>query len=196
MLLSGIGAVAALAGTTYDQCIYALNASASGALSISGSADVNAASNCGVIVDSSSSSALTISGSAKLTAKYIDIVGGYSRSGSATLSPTPQTNSTSQPNPLTFLIAPTYSQCTYTNFSISGSTSTTVNPGTYCNGIKISGSASVTFNSGTYILVGGGLSVSGSAMLTGSNLTFYLTQNSTYSYSQYHDVANGHSHGD
>lgn len=173
---------AAVAGTTYDECIYALNSSASGALAMSGSVDVNAASNCGVIVDSSSASALTISGSAKLTAKYIDIVGGYSRSGSATLTPNPQTDIPLQPDPLTFLIPPSYSQCTYTNFSISGSTSTTVNPGTYCNGIKISGSANVTFNSGTYILVGGGLSVSGSGTLSGSDLTFFLTKNSTYNY--------------
>ncbi len=97
-------------GATYDQCLYALDASASGALSMSGSANINAP-NCGVVVDSTSTSALTISGSAKLTAKYINVVGGVSQSESSTLTPAPQTHAASQPDPLKFLVPPTVTQC-------------------------------------------------------------------------------------
>jgi RHS repeat-associated protein len=168
-------------GASFDQCIISLDPSASGALSMSGSVNVNAA-NCGVVVDSSSSTALTISGSAKLTGKYIDVVGGFSRSGSSTLTPSPQTHSSSLPDPLTFLVPPTPGPCDHTNFTISGSGSSTLNPGVYCNGIAISGSSNVTFNAGTYILLGGGLRASGSSTLTGTGVTFFLTQNSSYSY--------------
>ena len=170
----------ARAAATYDQCLVALNPTTAGALSMSGSVIVNA-STCGVVVDSSSSQAFRISGSVRVTAKYIDLVGGESISGSATATPAPQTIA-SQPDPLAFLVPPASTHCDYTDFKITGAGSSTLNPGTYCNGISISGSATVAINSGTYILLGGGLQVSGSAKLTGTAVTFYLTQNSTYAY--------------
>lgn len=178
--------VAALFGSpalaaTYDQCAYTLNGSAANALSVSGSSTISASS-CGVIVDSSSGTALNVSGSSKITAKYIDVVGGDSITGASMTSPAPQLHSSAQSDPLAFLVAPSSNHCDYINFKISGSTSTTVNPGTYCNGITISGSNKVTFNSGMYILMGGGFNVSGSSTLTGAGVTFFLTQGLSYTY--------------
>lgn len=166
---------------TYDQCVYALDGTAANALSITGASTISASS-CGLIVDSSSGTALNVSGSSKITAKYVDVVGGDSITGASTVSPAPQLHSSAQSNPLTFLVAPTSNQCNYTNFKVSGSTSTTLSPGTYCNGITISGSTKVTFNAGLYILMGGGLKVSGSNTLTGTGVTFFLTQGLSYSY--------------
>jgi hypothetical protein len=128
----------------YDQCIYALNPTASNALSMSGSVNINAPG-CGVVVNSSNSSALRLSGSSHLTAKYIKVKGGVSITGSATASPTPQTGVAASPDPLTFLVEPPVGACNFTNFTVSGSQTVTVGSGTYCNGITISGSSNVTF---------------------------------------------------
>ena len=178
-LFLSIASVPALA--QYNQCVWALDKSASNALSISGSV-VLSAPGCGVVVDSTSSSAMSLSGSASLTAKYIDIAGGYTKSGSATVSPAPVTGSTMPPAPLSFLVPPTSSSCNHTNLKVSTG-STTLSPGTYCNGITISGSSTkVTFNPGTYILMGGGLNASGASTLSGTGLTFFLTQGLGYSY--------------
>jgi IgGFc binding protein/PKD domain len=164
----------------YDQCLYALDQTAANALYIDGAVVINAPS-CGVVVDSSSSTALKFSGSGTFTAKYFDVVGGYSTSGSVKFSPTPSTGSTYQADPLTFLVPPTSSACNYTNFKVTTGSST-LNPGTYCNGITISGATNVTFNPGTYILMGGGLNVSGASILKGSGVTFFLTQGLGYNY--------------
>jgi len=172
---------AATASTTsYDQCIYALDPTAANALYINGAVIINAPS-CGVVVDSSSSTALKFAGSGTFTAKYFDVVGGYSTSGSTKFSPTPTTGSAYQSDPLTFLVPPTSSACTYTNFKVTTGSST-LNPGTYCNGITISGATNITFNPGMYILMGGGLNVSGASILKGSGVTFFLTQGLGYNY--------------
>jgi RHS repeat-associated protein len=165
---------------SYDQCIYALNQTAAKGLYINGAAVINAA-NCGVVVDSSSSTALSFSGSGTFTAKYFDVVGGYSTSGAARFSPTPQTQSAYQPDPLSFLVPPSSSACNYTNFKVTTGSST-LNPGTYCNGIAISGATIVTFNPGMYILMGGGLSVTQASILKGTGVTFFLTQGLGYKY--------------
>ena len=164
---------------TPDQCIIALDPSAANALYFNGAMVINAP-NCGMVVDSSSSTAFKFSGSGTVTAKYIDVVGGYSNSGGL-LSPTPQTNATAVANPLTFLTPPTTSACTFTNFSVSTGNST-LNPGTYCNGITISGATNITFNPGVYILMGGGLKISGASILNGTGVTFFLTQGMGYTY--------------
>src|SRR5580692_1364875 len=89
----------ALAATpVYDQCIYALDKTAANALYLDGAIIINAPS-CGVVVDSSSSTALKFSGSGSFTAKYFDVVGGYSTSGSTKFSPTPTTGSAYQSDP-------------------------------------------------------------------------------------------------
>jgi RHS repeat-associated protein len=171
---------ASTGGSGYDQCIYALDQTAANALYINGAVVINAPS-CGVVVDSSSSTALKFSGSGTFTAKYFDVVGGYSTSGSTKFSPTPTTGSTYQSDPLAFLVPPVSSTCNYTNFKVTTGSST-LNPGTYCNGITISGATNVTFNPGMYILMGGGLNVTGASILKGSGITFFLTQGLGYSY--------------
>jgi hypothetical protein len=179
-LTQTVNASVAPPSSAYDQCIYALSQTASNALSVNGAVIINAPS-CGVVVDSSSSTALSFSGSGSFTAKYFDVVGEYSKSGAVTFTPTPSTKSAYQADPLTFLVPPVSTACTYTNFKASTG-STTLNPGTYCNGIAISGATNVTFNPGTYILMGGGLNVSGASILKGSGVTFFLTKGLGYNY--------------
>jgi len=93
-------------------------------------------------------------------------------------SPSPTFSSASEEDPLGYEVPPTFSSCTYTNTSVTSTT--TLNPGTYCGGITISG-ASVTFNPGLYIVTGGMTWQSGST-ITGTGVTFYLTTGGGFTY--------------
>jgi hypothetical protein len=78
---------------------------------------------------------------------------------------------------------PAHSSCTAHNFKVNGGTTVTIPPGTYCGGITISGSVDhIIFSPGEYILVGGGLSVNGSATVTGSGVTFFNTYSNSDHY--------------
>lgn len=174
----GISIQAHAANSLPDQCIYALNRTAAGALNLQGSVDLNLS--CGIVVDSNNSSAFLASGVGSVTAKYIDVVGNYNGSGQISFAVPPQTGAPYRPDPLSFLTAPTPKACDFTNVSVSSGTAK-LTPGTYCNGIAIAGNANVTMAPGTYVLAGGGLRVSGTSHLTGQG-TILLTQGLGYSY--------------
>ena len=161
--------------TTSSKCVYVLNSKASGSFSVDGG---TVSSTCGVVVNSNSTSALTNKGT--LSAPSVDIVGGYSgtiNSSKITTGIKPVSD------PLFYVPAPSYTpgSCDYINYSVSSGT-VTLNKGVYCGGITIGGTAAVTLNPGTYILMGGGLTVSGSATLSGTGVTLYNTGNTLYPY--------------
>jgi hypothetical protein len=71
---------------------------------------------------------------------------------------------------------PATSPCDYNNFKITGGLAVVLLPGVYCGGISISGSVtSVLFSPGSYVLAGGGMSVNGSVLLSGFDVTFFNT---------------------
>ena len=179
VLLLTAAVLAASAASLPDQCIYALNRSVAGALTVDGTVNLNLNS-CGVVVNSNDPAAFIASGTGTFTARYIDVVGGYSTSGQITFSVPPQTGAPYRQDPLRFLTPPAAKKCDFTNVNIA-SGSTTLSPGTYCNGISISGNANVTVAPGTYVLMGGGLHASGSSKLTGQG-TIVLTQGLGFSY--------------
>lgn len=168
-------------GTTFNGtgCNVYVNSSSNPAFNASGSATLNFAS-VNVV------GGLTESGGAKITSSTSSInVGAYSDSGGATITPQPTvvSNLTPAGNPFVNLPTPSYSSsCTYTNYTLSGGSTGSIGPGTYCGGINVSGGANLTLGPGTYTLLGGGLQVSGSATVTGANVLFYDTGNSTYPY--------------
>jgi hypothetical protein len=171
------------AGNTSEFCadvqaasLIVLNATANWALSLSGSSSINVAGS--VLVDSSSKTALTESGSASIKAANIDVVGGVSTSGSATLSPAPTTGVAVVPDPLASLATPSTSGVTNYGAANYGSGAHTLNPGMYTS-ITASGAASLTLNAGVYIIEGGGLTISGSAVVSGTGVMLYNT-NSNY----------------
>jgi len=159
-------------------CIYVLDPHASaafGTVDLTGSASLTA--NCGMVVDSDSSSAISLSGEATLSASAIGIVGGYSAPRGA-ITPTPVTGISVAADPLASIAAPAVgTTCAQTNYALSGGT-VTLNPGTYCGGIRLSGGATATLNPGTYILDGGGLTLSGGSSISGTGVTFYNTAGS------------------
>jgi Putative Flp pilus-assembly TadE/G-like len=176
-------------------CIYALDPTASGALTVKGTSTVT--SNCGVIDDSNASNALQVNGTTStLTGTTVSVTGGESGTGIVNCtsgSPCPATSQPPAPDPLSYLAPPSYSTCDYTNTVITTTGTVNLNPGTYCGGIIIQSQATVNFATGTYVLAGGtaatgstcpspqtsctvGLSVTGGATLNGmAGVTFYNT---------------------
>jgi len=165
--------IAAVSYYSAGACVYVLDATANSALTINGSSSVT--SSCGIFVNSSSNNALTTKGGASISATQILVNGGDSLASNSSVSPSPTLHAGSQSDPLATLAMPTVtSTCDHTNYSITSGGSATLSPGTYCDGITISG-GNVTFNAGTYILNGGGMSVTGNAVISGSGVTFFNT---------------------
>jgi hypothetical protein len=110
--------------------VIALDSSAAGALTVSGSASINVSGF--VYVDSSSPSALTASGAASIRASAIDVHGGVAKSGSPTFNPTPTTGAAVLADPLAGVALPSTSGMTnYGSEVLGGNSSATIQPGIY-----------------------------------------------------------------
>src|SRR5262249_23933967 len=121
--------------------IYVLSTSATGvALSISGNGQISIPGN--VYVDSNSATALSASGNARIAAAPISIVGGVSKTGTASLNHPPETATPSAADPFAYLAIPSASG-TATAVSVSGNSSRTISPGVY-NSISVSGNGRLT----------------------------------------------------
>ncbi len=156
-------------------CVYALDPTASGTVTVTGTASLN--STCGIYDNSdNSSSALIVSGGGVLQAPLVGVVGGTTVNGGGSSPPT--TGIAAFGDPLAWEAEPTVGQCT--SYHVQNiSTSQTLNPGLYCGGLKLNAGANVTFNPGTYIMNGGGLTILAGATATGSSVTFFLTGQNT-----------------
>ena len=181
---SGSVASEAIAGITLipsASCVYILDPTMAGALTISGSGSVTA-SGCGVWVNSSSTTAVNMSGSAILTATGGGTIKVHASSNtgvcaySCTVSPALTLGAATVADPFASLPSPTVgTTCTYTNYTSPTTGSGSIGPGVYCGGINVGNSYSLTMTSGMYIMYGGGFNVAGSASVTGSGVTVFLT---------------------
>jgi Flp pilus assembly protein TadG len=173
-------AIAGIVGTVSPNSIIVLGSGAN-AFQASNGATVSV-SGGGILVDSNNSSAVTLSGGATVTAASFAIVGSDSITNGASANPSPTTGASSVPDPFISLPAPTVGSCNFTNYTLGGGATQTLNPGTYCGGITIGNGATATYNPGMYIINGGGLNLAGGTTNTGAGVTFYLTgTNATYS---------------
>jgi Flp pilus assembly protein TadG len=166
----------AVAGTGSNAgCIWALALSGTD-VSLTGSGSITA-QNCNIYDNSSATNALTLTGSGAITAKQIGIAGGYTVTGSGSLSPNPPTTGIAPAaNPLS-LTAPTISTGTCSgsssacNPSNTGSGNMTLSPGTYSS-ISNTGSGTLTLTAGNYIITGNLTNTgSGSLVLGAGNYT-------------------------
>jgi Flp pilus assembly protein TadG len=161
-------------------CVYALDPTASGTISIAGTGTLN--STCGMYDNSNNSSALIVSGGGILQAPLVGVVGGTTINGGG--SSPPSTGIAAFGDPLAWVTQPTVGQCTSYHVLNIGTptppfTTTTLYPGPYCGGLKLNAGANVTFMPGTYIINGGGLTILSNATVTGSSVTFFLTGQNT-----------------
>ncbi len=162
----------AIASTiTINQSVIVLDATAAGAVNLSGNASITVSG--GVFVDSSAATAITAGGNAQLSASVIDIVGGYTSSGNAKFTPTPVTKAVPLPDPLASLAAPSVAGLSNLgSVSLAGNSKATIVPGIYGQ-ISASGNAVLNMSAGVYIIKGGGFQVSGNAIVNGAGVTLY-----------------------
>ena len=171
-------ASAGILSTVPPTCVFVLDPAAANTLTVTNGIKVDLG--CGVSVDSKNATAASFTGGAKFTATGISIVGGFSQSNGAQVSPAPKAGAAVSADPFASVHAPSVGVCDHNNYSLGWGT-WTLNPGVYCNGLNIGNSATATFNPGTYIVNGGQLHFGGGATVTGDGVTFYLTgTNATY----------------
>jgi hypothetical protein len=159
-------------GTANDTCVWALNPSVGGAVTVSGGAQVTL--DCGMFVNSSNASALSQSGSSCLEATEAKVAGGYT---GTCVSPRPGTGVPQVEDPLSWVEGPAYNSCDVNNkFKVVAGQTKSISPGVYCGGIEAQSGGTLHFEPGLYILNGGGLTFSSSATVTGTDVNFYLTE--------------------
>ena len=155
----------------YWELFFVLSPSAAGALTVSGNATLAIAG--AVVVDSGSASALSAGGNATISAAAIDVHGGVTRSGNASLSPAPAAGAAAVPDPLAALPAPSAAGLTHFGAEVlGGNASATIGPGLYTQ-IQVAGNARLTMMPGLYVIAGGGFVVSGNGGVTGAGVTIY-----------------------
>ena len=168
-------------------CLYALDPSAKGAFSISGSASIS--TNCSIAVASDSSEAFVMGGSETLylgNHAAVGVVGGWQLNGQSAIDTI--SNQAVQPvpisapgDPLAALPPPTQgaivgSSHTYYDMN-SAPANNTLSPGVYCGGLEVGNTNGATFvlNPGTYIMAGGGLTLNSLAQVSGTGVAIYNT---------------------
>jgi Flp pilus assembly protein TadG len=166
-----------------DACVLALDKSASGALTITGSTQVSMA-NCVLASNSAADGALSVGGSASLGAEALWTVGTISGANSPKVVLTGGDGARVQrawplPDPYAHLDLSAPAGCTRNNrLNVNGPQ--TVNPGTYCNDIHIVSSGVLTLRPGVYHLKNASLTVGGQGTLRcdcqpGQGVTIILT---------------------
>jgi hypothetical protein len=158
-----------------EHCVVALDETADGAITVTGTADVT--SDCGLASNSSSDQAIYVSGSADLTAQPLQAYGDIAKSGSATIT------YTAPPQPLSERVEDPYAgilpglqadaSCVGVTQKIYKGPDSPLSPGRYCGGITINGN--VDFLPGTYYVDNGDFNIVGGGDIRGPGVTFILT---------------------
>lgn len=162
-------------------CLIALNATAAGAVTISGGVVVNL-DNCDAHVNSSNTKALKASGGAALNAASAYIVGRSNLTGGAQINVTGnyQQNASPTSDPYASVTIPSFGGCDRTNYSTNRTV--TLTPGVYCNGINVSSGGNVTLSPGVYYIDRGSFNVSGGGTVRGTGVTLVFTSSTGFNY--------------
>jgi hypothetical protein len=157
-------------------CVYTLGTSGAD-LSLTGNSNIQITT-CGIVDNSTSSNALSANGNVTLDAQSIGVVGGVSKTGNVTITPTPVTGIVSTSDPLTFLQAPTVPATCSADPKFSGNQPQTLTPGCY-TGLSATGTVNLTLGSGLYV-INGTLNLGGNVTLTGTGVTLDLLGSSSF----------------
>ncbi|GJD95848.1 TadE/TadG family type IV pilus assembly protein [Methylobacterium iners] len=184
-----VHSTAKLAGTT-RLCLLALDPTRQGAFHLEASARITA-TDCSLYSNSTSSAGIQAENNAVASSISTCTAGGY-KGSSANFTPPPATGCPPLKDPLAGRARPSPGPCivlpTYTNPKkgddgpddpaygsnvVSGTV--TLDPGTYCGGLRLTKKASVTLRPGTYIMKDGPLIVDKKGSLAGTNVSLYFT---------------------
>lgn len=171
-------------------CVLSLHASASGAVTATGSTAVTL-TGCDVAANSLSSSAVTVSGSANITTDCVSAVGGVSATSGLNMTECSEAieNAPLTADPYRYVTEPTVpttcasntekNKFLTNNNQTASPKSTFGNPNSinaaYCGGGNIHGTTNL--DSGVYVLKGGTWKVNSTATLNGAGVTLYLACN-------------------
>lgn len=167
--------------TTGTACVLALDPSASNAIQNQGNPTIMM-DGCVMAANSTDSSAISISGSAIIDADSLWTAGDITIGGSATvtLDSEPAVGAWPLSDPYESITIPTFGACDHNSASYSNVT-VTINPGVYCDGINFGTNTNITLNPGTYYIDEGDITMAGSAVIRCScpdatdGITFVLT---------------------
>jgi hypothetical protein len=170
---SFVSARAVGVGDINDTCIWALNKTKQSSIKVAGAAVVDLA--CGMFANSSDDAALTQSGSGCLSASNIKMVG---HAAVDCVSVEPVTGARAVIDPLEHLQTPApFPLCTNSsNITVSSGDFLQLNPCVFTGKLTVHGT--VDFNPGLYVFDGAGITLGASAVVTGDEVHFYLTENS------------------
>lgn len=163
-------------------CIYVLDPTATGALSMNGNSSVS--SGCGIYVNSNATGAISMIGGASISTTWpatTDVVGTVSYGSNSSITPAAvqvARKSPADPFAGNLPTAPTAGSCFTGNTSFSGSGTNTLQQGTYCSSsgpaISQNGSGTLILSSGTYYLEGGISSGGSSTVESNGPVTLYI----------------------
>ena len=170
-------------------CLLALDPSAAGALHLEKNAIVTA-DDCSTYSNSKSPKGLQAGDGARLTTRSSCSAGGVD-GASANFIPMPTKDCPQVKDPLADRAAPDIGSCISLSSIVNSdptkitnllkrpsnevNQSVTLDPGTYCGGLKITKNAVVTLRPGVYVMKDGPLIVDGKASMSGQNVGFYFT---------------------
>lgn len=158
-------------------CVIGLDPDSPSGIKLLKSASLTAAG-CVVYSNAKASKGIELDDKATLQAQLICSAGGFRSKGSNIVQPAPTTDCPVLEDPLAGRPPPAVGGCDHNNLAIKDDT-ITLQPGVYCSGLTLSGTAKVTLNPGIYVISDGKLKISGTALLGGEFVGFYLTGNST-----------------
>ena len=153
-------------------CVLALDPGAAGAASAAGSTTVTL-NNCSLYDNSNNTAALTVSGSARIEALSVGVVGDVSGNTSVITTEGVRTGMTPVDDPYKDVQIPSFGACTEQKFNPKDEV--TINPGVYCNGVIINAGAVVTFSPGVYYFDRGKFQVNGGSTIKGRGVTLVFT---------------------
>ena len=156
-------------------CLLTLDPSKGKAMQLEDGSSITA-TGCGLFSNSTDKKGFSAGKSAQATASVICSAGGVENKG-AYLTPTPTTDCPTVSDPLAKVPRPSVGYCSGSETPLDASTTRTLYPGTYCNGITVSGNAQVTFMPGIYVINNGPFIVQNNASISGNNVGFYFTGN-------------------
>lgn len=173
-LVITVNATATLA-TAANACILALDPTAASAANFAGNSSTTL-NGCVVMSNSISASAVNVQGSAQVWTPCFFSVGGVSVTSGAHLTDCPSAQTSQSPvgDPYASLALPAD-----TGPCLNGNGSN-LSPGRYCGGLSLKNT--VTFQPGVYIISGGTFSANANANISGSGVTFILTNDASISF--------------
>ncbi|HYF22055.1 MAG TPA: pilus assembly protein TadG-related protein [Caulobacteraceae bacterium] len=157
-----------------EACILALSTTASRGVNFSGSSSLTLLG-CNVMSNSSASNAVEQKGSSRVSVPCLIAAGGVSTAGGATLTSCsrPITNSARASDPFKDLPLPT-------GLPTRNDNGQNLLPGLYKNGLNLKDTK--TLAAGTYVVQGGTLRMNANANVSGTGVTFVLTDGATVHY--------------